>query len=189
MPPHLPDRKQEATILPWPVRWDRPDLALAEGPEARPSIRPGKNPPCKSLVRTAHRCAVVRVPARVAPHDAVRAEAGWVQGVVLYPTGIHEGGVEDAVGTALLRANHPNPFNPQTTISFTLPEACRVELTIYDVAGHLVRTLVQRHMTTGPHSLIWDGRTDGGTRAASGVYFCRLSTPTGTESSTMVMVR
>lgn len=100
-----------------------------------------------------------------------------------------EGGVEDAVAQALLPANHPNPFNPQTTISFTLPETCRVEVAIYDAAGRLVKTLVQGHLASGPHSLIWDGRTNGGTRAACGVYFCRLSTPPGAELSRMVMIR
>jgi hypothetical protein len=116
-------------------------------------------------------------------------EAGWVQGVTLYPTGVHESGGEDTAGTPLLRANHPNPFNPRTTISFSLPEVSHVELTIYDAAGRLVRTLVCEHMAPGPHSAVWDGRTNSGSRAASGVYFCRLSTPVGTESSTMVMVR
>lgn len=103
--------------------------------------------------------------------------------------GVHEGGGEDAARTALLHANHPNPFNPRTTISFALPEACHVEIVIYDTAGRLVRTLVQKHLAPGPHTAVWNGRTNSGTRAASGVYFCRLSTPAGTESSTMVMVR
>ena len=121
--------------------------------------------------------------------DAARLEADWVQGVILHATGVHEGGEEEPAGTALLHANHPNPFNPRTTISFTLPEACRVRLAIYDAAGRLVMTLAQRHMTAGPHALVWDGRTNAGMPAASGVYFCRLSTPYATESSAMVMVR
>ncbi len=122
-------------------------------------------------------------------NDAVRVDAGWVQGVILHPTGVHEGGVQDAVAQALLPANHPNPFNPQTTISFTLPETCRVEVAIYDAAGRLVKTLVQGHLASGPHSLICDGRTNGGARAACGVYFCRLLTPAGAELSRMVMIR
>ena len=90
---------------------------------------------------------------------------------------------------ALVGANHPNPFDPQTTISFTLPEARRAEMAIYDAVGRLVRRLVRKHLTAGAHSTVWDGRTDGGTPAASGVYFCRLSTPAGAESSSLVMVR
>ena len=89
----------------------------------------------------------------------------------------------------MLGANFPNPFNPRTTISFTLPEACHVGVAVYDSAGRLVRTLAGEHMAEGPHSVVWDGETDRGTRAASGVYFCRLSTPAGAESSSMVMVR
>jgi PKD repeat protein len=122
-------------------------------------------------------------------NDASRLGADWAQGVVLHSTGVDSGGGDDIVGPALLRPNYPNPFNPRTTISFSVPESGDVLVAIYDAAGRLVRTLVDAPMTAGPHSMEWNGRTESGSRAASGVYFCMLRTPSGTRSSRMVMVR
>jgi hypothetical protein len=73
-----------------------------------------------------------------------------------------------------LHPARPNPFNPSTTLRFDLPEARRVDLGIYDIAGHQVRALVAGDLTAGRHSVVWDGRTDRGLTAGSGVYFVRL---------------
>lgn len=70
----------------------------------------------------------------------------------------------------------PNPFNPLTTIRFRLPEGShRVELEIVDAAGRLVRQLAGEVLGEGTYEYRWDGRTTEGSRAASGVYFARLS--------------
>jgi hypothetical protein len=74
---------------------------------------------------------------------------------------------------ALGRA-HPNPFNPATKIGFALPRDCRVQLRIYDVAGRLVRTLVDRELIAGEHVVTWRGDDNSGRRVASGIYNCRL---------------
>lgn len=74
---------------------------------------------------------------------------------------------------ALLQ-NYPNPFNPRTTIRFDLPQAGRVQLTIYNSAGQLVRTLVNGELPAGAHSVVWDARETTGARVASGVYVYRL---------------
>lgn len=71
-------------------------------------------------------------------------------------------------------ASYPNPFNPATTLSYVLPESGRVRMTVYDVKGRLVRTLVDRSETAGPHSVVWDGRGEAGGEAGSGVYLVRL---------------
>jgi hypothetical protein len=70
--------------------------------------------------------------------------------------------------------NYPNPFNPVTHIVFVLDAEAHVNLAIYDSAGRLVRTLVDRRVGPGMHSEAWDGRDAIGKPAASGVYFCRL---------------
>jgi hypothetical protein len=67
--------------------------------------------------------------------------------------------------------NYPNPFNPQTTIKLNLPKTGDVSLKVFNVRGALVRTLVDGQMAAGEHSIIWDGKTDSGSQAASGVYF------------------
>ena len=70
-----------------------------------------------------------------------------------------------------LHQNVPNPFNPLTTIRYDLPANARVRLSIIDVAGRRVRTLVDEQQTAGSRSAIWNGRDDAGRAVASGVYF------------------
>lgn len=73
-----------------------------------------------------------------------------------------------------LEQNHPNPFNPATTIRYAVGRSGRVSLNIVNVLGQTVRTLSEGHRPIGVYSAEWDGRTDRGTAAASGVYFYTL---------------
>ncbi len=75
-----------------------------------------------------------------------------------------------------LEQNHPNPFNPSTTIGYSIPEGQRVlvRLEIYNLRGMLVRRLVEGEREAGRHSVAWDGRDARGRALASGVYLCRL---------------
>jgi hypothetical protein len=73
-----------------------------------------------------------------------------------------------------LYPNQPNPFNPQTTIRFDLPEAGRARLAIYDLRGKLVRCLVDAELPRGSQRAVWNGRDDAGQPVASGSYFARL---------------
>lgn len=83
---------------------------------------------------------------------------------------ISHAGMDDQVH---LRAA-PNPFNPATSISFRLPATRQVTLTIYDVSGRRVKTLVNRELSAGEHSVQWNGQDEQGDRAASGVYLSLL---------------
>lgn len=80
----------------------------------------------------------------------------------------------DLPSVLALNQNHPNPFNPSTTIKFDLPQRGRVDLKVYAVDGSLVRTLVSEVMDPGRHDVIWLGRDDTGRQAASGTYFYRM---------------
>jgi len=73
--------------------------------------------------------------------------------------------------------NAPNPFNPSTTVSFSLPAAGQTQLTVYNTRGQRVRTLANTGMAAGGHSVVWDGRDDTGRALGSGVYLLRLSAP------------
>jgi len=73
-----------------------------------------------------------------------------------------------------LLKNYPNPFNPRTTVEFTLSRDARATLHVYDVQGRMVRTLLDSHVAAGRHSITWDGKDEVGLPAASGVYFLRL---------------
>jgi len=88
-----------------------------------------------------------------------------------------------------LGQNHPNPFNPSTTISFSLPAASQVSLKIYNARGELVRTLVDAGLDAGEHAEQWRGRDQSGASVASGVYFARLMSDHGTLTRKMVLTR
>jgi hypothetical protein len=89
----------------------------------------------------------------------------------------------------ILVQNHPNPFNPQTTIAFSLSTRGRVSLAIYDVNGRIVRTLANETRAAGAYELTWDGRDDDGQAVASGVYFYRLVAPEFTQTKKMVLLK
>ena len=73
-----------------------------------------------------------------------------------------------------LASNYPNPFNPATTIKYALPQAADVELTVYNVVGQVVRTLVAEHQSAGRYVVEWDATNDNGHSLSSGMYFYRL---------------
>ncbi len=88
-----------------------------------------------------------------------------------------------------LDQNHPNPFNPTTDISFTIPEPQRVLLQVYNVRGQLVRTLIDADMSAGSHSVQWDSRDEEGQQVSSGVYFYRLTAGDMTATKKMTLVK
>ncbi len=81
-------------------------------------------------------------------------------------------------------ANYPNPFNPATQISFTLPRAAEVKLEVFNIMGQKVTTLIDRQLNAGDHSRVWDG-----SGVASGVYFYRLETPDFAATKKMVLMK
>jgi hypothetical protein len=76
--------------------------------------------------------------------------------------------------TFYLEANYPNPFNPSTTITYHLPQAARIDLSIYNINGVCVQTLVHGYQAVGDYHVVWKGQVNGA-QAASGVYFARLN--------------
>jgi len=85
--------------------------------------------------------------------------------------------------------NIPNPFNATTRIDFNLPDAGKVTLTVYNVLGQSVATLVDNHLEPGRHHVEWDSRSDGGSEVPSGVYFYRLETASNQASRKMVLMK
>jgi hypothetical protein len=73
-----------------------------------------------------------------------------------------------------LNGNYPNPFNPTTTINYSLKENSKVELKIYNIKGQLIKTLVNEFKPAGEHSVIWNGTDDSGKPVSSGIYFYKL---------------
>lgn len=89
-----------------------------------------------------------------------------------------------------LQQSYPNPFNPKTTIAYSVRERAHVTLNVYDVAGRLVRTLVSGVQDPRDrYEVTWDGRDDGGSSVASGVYFYQLTVGTHTETKKMMLLK
>ena len=90
-----------------------------------------------------------------------------------------------------LSQNSPNPFNPSTTINYSVPDgsSSRVKLNVYDIRGMLVRSLVDAYLDAGTYSVQWNGTTDSGAPVSSGIYFYRLQTDNNSQTRKMVLLK
>jgi hypothetical protein len=95
----------------------------------------------------------------------------------------------DMIAPNVLIGNHPNPFNPSTTISYNLGQQGNVRLQIFNIRGQLVRTLVNEVQHVGFHSVIWNGDDNFGNPVSSGIYFYRLDTSSGSETRRMLLMK
>ncbi|MGI6197564.1 MAG: carboxypeptidase regulatory-like domain-containing protein [Candidatus Cloacimonadaceae bacterium] len=92
------------------------------------------------------------------------------------------------VATAL-NGNYPNPFNPETTISYSVKEPGKVKLQIYNIRGQLVRTLINEAHDTGHYKRVFDGKDNDGRNLASGAYLIRMSAPGYQKASKMMLIK
>ena len=105
-------------------------------------------------------------------------------------TGIEETADAGSVPAGFrLQQNYPNPFNPSTTIRYVLPEAARVRLTVYNILGQQVKVLADGIEGQGLHSIMWNGRNEGGSPAASGIYIYRLKAGSFVQSRKMALFK
>ncbi|HNX00557.1 MAG TPA: FlgD immunoglobulin-like domain containing protein [Candidatus Cloacimonadota bacterium] len=91
--------------------------------------------------------------------------------------------------TLLDSNNYPNPFNPETTITFSIPRQTDVKLEIYNIRGQRVKTLVSGFISRGSHQVKWDGKDQKGNSMGSGVYFYRITTPEGKVTKKMLLLK
>ena len=88
-----------------------------------------------------------------------------------------------------LIGNFPNPFNPETTISFSLANESHVKLEIFNIRGALVKTLLNESINEGVHTRVWNGLDTHGNTVASGIYFYRLSTDSFQSARRMILIK
>jgi hypothetical protein len=88
-----------------------------------------------------------------------------------------------------LEQNYPNPFNPTTQIAFEIAKSERVNVSIFNILGQKIATIVDGEMSSGSHVVTWSGRNDHGELSPSGVYFYRLSTPDFTAVRKMLLLK
>ncbi len=95
-------------------------------------------------------------------------------------------GLPESVG---LDQNFPNPFNPVTTISYSLQKPAEVRIEILNIIGQRVRLLIEEHQASGSHQVTWDGRDDRGRDCSTGVYFYRLSSSEFSSTKKMLLLK
>jgi hypothetical protein len=100
------------------------------------------------------------------------------------------GNSEAPVSTAALKvSNYPNPFNPETTISFDMPVAGNAKVAVYNVKGQLVKTLANENFTAGTNSVMWKGFDNNNNAVSSGVYFFKVETENESVTKRMVLMK
>jgi hypothetical protein len=88
-----------------------------------------------------------------------------------------------------LENNYPNPFNPSTTIGYTLHKNTPVMIEVYNIKGQKVRTLVNEHLLAGNHTVTWNGKDQNEKEVSSGIYFYRMTTPEFTQTKKMMLIK
>jgi ligand-binding sensor domain-containing protein len=113
----------------------------------------------------------------------------WIEtinfGLVVY----HEGGVILDVNQFILKQNWPNPFNLQSSIEYSIPKDGHVLLSVYNLVGQCVRTLVNERQLSGVYTIHWDGRDEKGEMMSSGIYVYKISSGTYSESKRMILLK
>jgi len=183
-----------------PIRWSYEDVATPVDPRQDPCE-------CTTLGADGYMDMTLKF-----DHQAIAAALGPVQDrevKVLTLTGMTYDGVpivgkdcviilkkgnaklseEETIAGFNLGDAYPNPFNPETEISFSLPERAEVSLVIYNVLGEKVKTLVNGEMSAGTHTVSWKSTNEAGNIVASGIYFYNLTAGDFTATKKMVLTK
>lgn len=113
---------------------------------------------------------------RLRIQDKERRAGGWIALDSIHETMAGPASAVDELPAAVMRTTvHPNPFNPRTTVSFSLGRRARVQVAVYDLSGRRVQELAHRDFPAGEHRLDWDGRDAHGRTLPSGTYLIRLT--------------
>jgi len=103
---------------------------------------------------------------------------------------IFDGEIPDTDAGSSLISNYPNPFNPETTISFSFIKSTEyAEIVIYNIKGEKVKFFSFEHLTAGIHSIVWNGKDDNDRVVSSGVYFYQLKTDQFVQSRKMILMK
>jgi hypothetical protein len=118
-----------------------------------------------------------------------RVTFGFWQVGVTSPTDVEEIVTPELPVSFSLSQNYPNPFNPSTVIEFTVPSRGHIELSVYNLLGQRVATLVDEPMNPGVYRAVWYGTDQAGRRVASGIYFYRLKADQFLKTKKMVLLK
>jgi hypothetical protein len=119
-----------------------------------------------------------------ASNGAITSKIGYAT-APFDPVGIIDEFIDSALPqTFILNQNYPNPFNPSTTISYQLPKTSEVELSIYNLLGQKVTTLVSKKQTAGSYQVTWDA-----SGFASGIYYCKLQAKSFCQTRKLILLK
>lgn len=121
--------------------------------------------------------------------DADSIAAGSVFDLHIDPLAVEDPDAPTIPTNLTLGPVFPNPFNDQIMIRFALPTPSYAALTIHDPLGRTIKTLSRGDMTVGYHATYWNGTDNSGGRVPSGLYFCRITTPTGAKMQRVILMR
>nr|WP_321268666.1 two-component regulator propeller domain-containing protein [uncultured Sulfurimonas sp.] len=97
--------------------------------------------------------------------------------------------IDEVPNSLAITGNYPNPFNPNTTINFTMNTDGLTSISIYNIMGQKVRTLAAEFILQGVHNVVWDGRDDSGRFVSSGTYICRLKNGEQVATKRMMLLK
>jgi len=106
-------------------------------------------------------------------------------------TGVQVDGWNDGIvaRTFEIQQNYPNPFNPSTNIAFYVPESGQAVVSIYNILGQKIVTLLDKKLTAGQHAVIWDARDQAGATVSSGVYFYQIQFNDQVRTAKMILMQ
>ncbi len=141
-----------------------------------------------------YKSSSVKVRFRLASNSDESVGDGWIVDYVRIREADDLTGVNDQEDNWMpsvltLEQNHPNPFNPSTTIRYYLTNECQAKLEVYDSSGKRIACLVDAQQKQGPYAIDWNGRDERGVSVSSGVYFYRLTAGKETISKKMVLLK
>ncbi len=96
---------------------------------------------------------------------------------------------EEVVPVSLSANNYPNPFNPETTISYNLPQAGTVKVEVYNLRGQLVKTLINEEQSAGKQQIVWRGNNNRGKQVSSGVYLYKIKSEKAVLTGKMILMK
>jgi len=111
---------------------------------------------------------------QIIPDVVVNEGEQTIVSIPMYRTGTGNTDPSLPTPSRIVLKNHPNPFNPETSITFNAPTSGMAELKVYNIKGQMLKTLHQGNLSKGHQSFRWDGKDDSGNPVSSGIYFVKL---------------
>jgi hypothetical protein len=144
-------------------------------------------------IRETPNASLIGVDTSANGHSVINQGSGWTsftQGELMIRAIVYTGtSIEGELNPALTLAasNFPNPFNPTTTISYSVPTSGPTTVKVYNLKGQEITTLVNNEMTSGNYSVVWNGTDSKGNSVSSGIYFVRVQNSGKAVTSKMLL--